>query len=50
MIGLAVLVPVKSSGAKSRLSGVLSEGERREFASLLLKDLHAALGRAGLLE
>ena len=50
MIGLAVLVPVKSSGAKSRLSGVLSEGERREFASLLLKDLLAALGRAGLLE
>jgi 2-phospho-L-lactate guanylyltransferase len=42
-----VIVPVKPSG-KSRLSGVLSEGERRELAGLFLKEVMAALRRAGL--
>ena len=49
MTSLAVLIPFKSSGPKSRLSAVLSEGERQEFAFLLLSELLAALGRARLL-
>jgi 2-phospho-L-lactate/phosphoenolpyruvate guanylyltransferase len=46
---LAVLVPVKSSGPKSRLSGVLSAQERREFGELLLGEVLKTLRRAGLL-
>ena len=46
---LAVLIPVKSSGAKSRLPRVLSDRERREFVGLLLTDLLKELGRAHLL-
>jgi 2-phospho-L-lactate guanylyltransferase len=45
----AVLIPVKSSAAKSRLSQVLSGLERREFAELLLRGVLEALGQAGLL-
>ncbi len=50
MKDLAVLVPVKSSAVKSRLSGVLSEPERREFALLLLSWVMRQLGKAGLLQ
>jgi len=45
-----VLVPVKSSGAKSRLASVLSPAERRELGSLLLTGVLSALADAGLLE
>jgi len=45
----AVLIPVKSSGAKSRLSPVLSRVERYELESLLLSGLLKALKGAGLL-
>jgi 2-phospho-L-lactate/phosphoenolpyruvate guanylyltransferase len=45
----AVLVPVKSTGAKSRLSQVLSEKERREFVVLLLLELLAELRKAALI-
>jgi 2-phospho-L-lactate guanylyltransferase len=50
LTSLAVLIPVKSSGAKSRLSKVLSEPERREFATLLLTGVLGALGRANLID
>ncbi len=50
MRDFAVLVPVKSSAVKSRLSGVLSESERREFALLLLSGLMGQLRKAGLLQ
>jgi len=46
---LAVLVPVKSSGAKSRLSPVLSRVERQELESLLLSGVLGAIREAGLL-
>lgn len=49
MTSLAVLVPVKSSRVKSRLAGILSEYQRREFANLLLTDVLGALKEAGLL-
>jgi len=49
MTDFAVLIPVKSSGAKSRLSPILSRAERRELESLLLSGVLEALGRAGLL-
>jgi len=45
----AVLIPVKSSGAKSRLAPVLSLAERRELQSLLLAGVLRALGEAELL-
>jgi 2-phospho-L-lactate guanylyltransferase len=45
---LAVIVPVKSSGAKSRLSTVLSEGERRALARSLFMGVMGALARAGV--
>lgn len=48
MNSLAVLVPVKSRGAKSRLAGFLSPDERREFATLLLTEVLNALAGAGL--
>lgn len=44
----AVIVPVKSSGGKSRLSGVLTVGERKELAGLFLSAVLAALRGAGL--
>jgi 2-phospho-L-lactate guanylyltransferase len=47
---LAVLIPVKSSGIKSRLSGILSRAERKEFARLLLLDVLGAFRQAGLLK
>jgi len=49
MISFAVLIPVKSSGAKSRLSSVLSSAERRELEALLLSGVLRALREAGLL-
>jgi 2-phospho-L-lactate guanylyltransferase len=49
LTSLAILVPVKSSGLKSRLSGVLSTAKRSEFTRLLLTDLLAVLSGARLL-
>jgi len=46
---LAVVVPVKSSGQKSRLSGVLPADDRRRFSELLLAEVLDALGKARLL-
>jgi 2-phospho-L-lactate/phosphoenolpyruvate guanylyltransferase len=46
---LAVLIPVKSSGPKSRLSEVLSLKERQELGALLLGGVLKALRQAGLL-
>ena len=45
----AVIVPVKSSGKKSRLSKLLGRAEAEEFAELLFADVLAAIGSAGLL-
>ena len=45
----AVLVPVKSTGTKSRLSQVLSEKERREFVALVLLELLGQLRKASLI-
>jgi 2-phospho-L-lactate guanylyltransferase len=44
-----VVIPVKSSRVKSRLSGVLSEEQRVEFTSVLLSDLLAVVRGAGLI-
>lgn len=49
MTTLAVLIPVKSSGPKSRLSEVLSLKEREELGKLLLGGVLKALKQAGLL-
>lgn len=49
MTQLAVLIPVKSSDRKSRLSGLLSESERGEFTELLLTDVLGVVRRAGLI-
>ena len=49
MTGFAVLVPFKAARPKSRLSGILSEAARREFAELMLGDVLSALDSAGLL-
>jgi 2-phospho-L-lactate guanylyltransferase len=49
LTSLAVLVPVKSSRVKSRLAGVLTEAQRREFANLLLSDVLGVLKEAALL-
>jgi 2-phospho-L-lactate/phosphoenolpyruvate guanylyltransferase len=46
---LAVLIPVKASGIKSRLSSVLSRAERRELEFLLLSGVLKALRGAGLI-
>jgi 2-phospho-L-lactate guanylyltransferase len=45
-----VIIPVKSSRVKSRLSSLLSDAQRREFARLLLSDVLGALAEGGLLE
>jgi len=42
-------VPVKASSLKSRLTGVLSASQRKEFAKLLLVELLGVLADAGLL-
>ena len=49
MSPFAVLIPVKSSGTKSRLAPVLSLAERRELQTLLLSGVLRALREAGLL-
>lgn len=49
MSGLVVIIPVKSSGKKSRLSPVLDEGERRSLSEALLGRVLGALARAGLI-
>ena len=49
MSGLAVIVPVKSAGRKSRLSAVLGRGEREEFTRILLSQVLHALRSSGLL-
>jgi len=46
---LAVIVPVKSAGKKSRLSPLLSPPERREFAISLFTELMGTLAKAGLI-
>ncbi|MDE1858537.1 MAG: 2-phospho-L-lactate guanylyltransferase [Thaumarchaeota archaeon] len=48
MTSLAVIVPVKSSGSKSRLSPALSAEQRRAFAASLLKGVIQTVARAGL--
>ena len=50
MTGLAILIPVKSSDIKSRLTSVLSEPQRRELARLFLLDVLGAVRGAGLLK
>jgi 2-phospho-L-lactate guanylyltransferase len=49
MSSLAVLIPVKGSGIKSRLSSALSGTERREFETILLCGVLEALEGADLL-
>lgn len=49
MTTLSVIVPVKSTGAKSRLASVLPEGERRAFAISLFRGTMEALARAGVI-
>ena len=44
-----MIIPVKSSGKKSRLAAVLDDGEREEFAMLLLMDVLGELKKARLL-
>ena len=44
-----VLIPVKSSGVKSRLASVLSLEERRELESLMLTGVLSSIQEAGLL-
>lgn len=50
MTSLAILIPVKSSGVKSRLSGLVSADQRREFAVLMLNDVLGIIRRAGLID
>lgn len=49
MSPLAVLVPVKSSDQKSRLSPVLSKSDRLALAGSLLRGVLTTLARAGLM-
>ena len=49
MSSFRVLVPVKSSGVKSRLSPLLSKAERERLGRLLLSGVLKQLGTAGLL-
>ena len=46
---LAVVVPVKSDGGKSRLSPVLTANERKAFARSMFLGLLGALTKAGLI-
>ncbi len=48
MKSIAIIIPVKSTRVKSRLSLVLTEAQRREFETLLLSDVLGVLKRAGL--
>ncbi|MDE1853607.1 MAG: 2-phospho-L-lactate guanylyltransferase [Thaumarchaeota archaeon] len=48
MTSLAVIIPAKSTGAKSRLSAVLTPQQRVEFALFLLRDVIGVLNQAGL--
>ncbi|MDG6920061.1 MAG: 2-phospho-L-lactate guanylyltransferase [Nitrososphaerota archaeon] len=50
MTRLAVVIPVKSTGVKSRLSAVLSAAQRKELGMLMLEDVLAAVAGAGLSE
>jgi len=45
----AVIVPLKKANPKSRLSGILSLGERRELARVMLQDVVKPLESAGFL-
>jgi 2-phospho-L-lactate guanylyltransferase len=47
---LAILIPVKSREAKSRLSKELTSSERRELTVLMLKDLLDVFKRAKLIQ
>ena len=49
MTPLAIIVPVKSRGQKSRLARVLSERARREFALSLFRGTMVTLSRAGMM-
>lgn len=49
MTGAVVIVPVKSAGRKSRLSGLLGRSDRDQFARALLTDVLDVLGRTGLI-
>ena len=49
MSSTVVIIPVKSSGKKSRLARVLDEEEREEFAGLLLAEVLGEVRKAGLL-
>lgn len=48
-MSLAILVPVKSSGSKSRLSDVLQSSERAMLAELLLRGVLSVIQKAGLI-
>ncbi|MDG6971058.1 MAG: 2-phospho-L-lactate guanylyltransferase [Nitrososphaerota archaeon] len=45
-----MVIPVKSSGGKSRLSGFLSQPQRDEFSRVLLEDVLDTVVEAGLAE
>jgi 2-phospho-L-lactate guanylyltransferase len=46
---LAILIPVKSKGAKSRLSKELTPAQRNEFTILMLRDLLDVLKKARMI-
>ena len=50
MKSLVILIPVKSRGAKSRLSPLLTYSERRQLAVLMIKDLLDVFKRAKLMQ
>ncbi|MDA4120234.1 MAG: hypothetical protein OK436_06570, partial [Thaumarchaeota archaeon] len=50
MKSLVILIPVKSRGAKSRLSKQLTYSERRELTLLMLKDLLDVFKRSNLIK
>ncbi len=50
MKSLVILIPVKSRGAKSRLSKLLTYSERRQLTLLMLKDLLDVFKRAKLIK
>ena len=45
---MRVVIPYKKENAKSRLSSVLTLGEREEFVEFMLKDVISALSEAGV--